>query len=821
MPTMTKLGKYLIRRELGKGAMGVVYEGFDPVIERTVAIKTILPAQLNSAEVTGVLARFKREAQAAGRLNHPGIVAVYDYGEVVAEDDHTLVEAAYGQVQPGQRVAFIAMEFVKGRELRDYFEANERFALTEVGRIMHEILDALAHAHSKGVTHRDMKPANLIMLDDGKVKVADFGIARIETSELTQAGTVMGTPSYMSPEQFMGQTVDGRSDIFSCGVILYQFLTGEKPFTGNTTTIMYKVLREEPLPPSTLNLTLPAAWDAVVKKAIAKNPADRFQSAREFSDAIGSALANDGPQSTQVMQRDTAAYTDATVVNLTRPAVQPLVQPVSQPAIPPILVASAQAGAATSRPAKSVSSGMMVGGIAGILLLGAAGAFFMSGTTGNDGNGSSTSGSGATPPVAAVAAPPAASTVPPAPAFAAAAPVVGEPPQEPGTLIISALGLVDPKDPKFNGDAGAAKTEARADASRQLVEKALALYIDKGSINKNYAMIEQKLLSQSGSFIKTVISEGAASTGKDGLVETETRAVVKVRDVQRSLNQLSKEERIDFIRNNGDPKVSITMTIGNTDTAQAYPAARSVLAENVLKERIKSFGFRVWSIEGEAPTGLKAEAADFSIQGEAKVKTLSAKLQASGLTITKTVLTSWTIKAIDKASGEEIYLNTVLPKGQSWATEDQALADIGRAVGDEFSKNFFLQHFNFGTRKTNLNITGLPDKHTAELLLRELRGIRQVLDVQVVADSGKFQLQLPEGSASDIIQETIFTPLNTKLGKNCFALAGSSGAEVNASFASACHDLAVRGKLESVPPAGLLNAPDSRGKSLLKGIKAT
>ena len=156
----------------------------------------------------------------------------------------------------GQKVAFIAMEFVKGRELRDFFEANERFALKDVERLMGEILSALGHAHSHGVVHRDMKPANLIVLADGKVKVADFGIARIEKSELTQVGTVMGTPSYMSPEQFMGQTVDSRTDIFSCGVILYQFLTGEKPFTGNTTTIMYKVLNEEPLAPSMLNVCL-------------------------------------------------------------------------------------------------------------------------------------------------------------------------------------------------------------------------------------------------------------------------------------------------------------------------------------------------------------------------------------------------------------------------------------------------------------------------------------------------------------------------------------------------------------------------------------
>ncbi|MEO7391036.1 MAG: serine/threonine-protein kinase, partial [Ramlibacter sp.] len=293
---MNKLGKYRIRRILGKGAMGTVYEGFDPVIERTVAIKTILPSQLGGAEVVSVMARFKREAQAAGRLNHPGIVAIYEYGEDIAQDiseEEATMMAAPSAAIGGQRVAFIAMEFVKGRELRDFFESGQRFPMPEVVRIMSEMLDALDHAHSQGVVHRDMKPANLILLESvaagpsqgvggplggqrsthsdkrggdvfGRVKVADFGIARVEASELTQTGTVMGTPSYMSPEQFMGHPVDGRSDLFSCGVILYQLLTGEKPFTGeSTTTIMYKVLREEPVPPSELNLSLAPALDSV------------------------------------------------------------------------------------------------------------------------------------------------------------------------------------------------------------------------------------------------------------------------------------------------------------------------------------------------------------------------------------------------------------------------------------------------------------------------------------------------------------------------------------------------------------------------------
>lgn len=795
MTNFSRLGKYLIRRELGKGAMGVVYEGFDPAIERTVAIKTILPQQLSSEEASNVLARFKREAQAAGRLNHPGIVAVYDYGEEIADDDHTMV-AGEAAAQARQRVAYIAMEFVKGRELRDFFEANERFALKDAERLMTEILDAMGHAHANGVVHRDMKPANLIVLPNGKIKVADFGIARVEKSELTQVGTVMGTPAYMSPEQFMGQPVDARSDIFSCGVILYQFLTGEKPFTGNSTTIMFKVLHEEPLAPSLLNVALPAAFDQVVKKAMAKNPDDRYQTAQEFAQAIHATLSAPSAQ---------AAPADPDRTALSMPPAAPA-QPVVPASPAPKAAAPAADASATpfTRPAGDVphkSSGALIAAVvAGVAVLGGGAYFF-------------TRGGGNTPPVVAQspATAPVAQTSQTATTPVAAAPV-SEPALEPGTMVISALGLVDPKDARFNGDAGAAQAESRADAMRQLVEKAVALYVDKDSLNKNYAVLDRKLLSQPSAYIKTVIQEGATATGQDGLLQTETRAVIKVRDVQKSLNQLSKEERIEFIRNNGDPKVSIQMSIRNADTALALPPERSMLAENVVKERIKSFGFRVWSADGELPAGSKAQPSDFQIQGEVKVKLLSAKLPASGLTISKTALTSWTIKAIDKASGEEVYLNTLNPQGKSWASEDQALAEIGKLVGDEFSKNFFLEHFNFPAQTVRLNIAGLPDAASAKLMLRELRGFRQVLDAQPVDETGKYQLQLAEGNASDLINDGVLRPLNGKLGQNCFALAGSNGAAVNVNFSTACADAAVRAKLDTLPPAGLQSAAGARGK---------
>jgi serine/threonine protein kinase len=816
MTNLTQLGKYAIRRELGKGAMGIVYEGYDPVIERTVAIKTILPQQLNADEAAQVLARFKREAQAAGRLNHPGIVAVYDYGEVTVDDDHTMV-AGEAADKARQRVAFIAMEFVKGKELREFFEANERFTLKDIARLMGEILDALAHAHANGVVHRDMKPANLIVLPDGKIKVADFGIARVEKSELTQVGTVMGTPAYMSPEQFMGQPVDGRSDIFSCGVILYQFLTGEKPFTGNSTTIMYKVLHEEPLAPSLLNVALPAAFDAVVKKAMAKNPDERYQTAQEFAQAIKTTLGAAPPNAL-----GNAAAPDADRTELSIPPLAVATATDSKASPPPLFEQSAISQPKPEDKSKS-NAPLIAAMVLGFAVLGGGGYLYTRSSNapdaGNPGVAQQTDASGsvtATAPVTSASdtAPAPATAATTAPATAAVTPV--EPALDSGTMVISALGLVDPKDARFNGDAAAAQAESRADAMRQLVEKAVALYVEKDSINKNYAVLDRKLLSQPGAFIKTVIKESAAETGKDGLVETDARAVVRVRDVQKSLNQLSKEERIEFIRNNGDPKVSIQMDIRNADTTQALPAERSMVAENVIKERIKSFGFRVWSADGEVKSGAKVQPSDFQIQGEVKVKVLSAKLPASGLTITKTALTSWTLKAIDKSSGEEVYLNTVNPTGKSWGSEDLALAEIGKLVGDEFSKNFFLEHFNFNPQKVNLNVAGLPDKQTAKLLLRELRGFRQVLDAQLASDAGQYQLQLAEGNASDLINDGVLKALNTKLGQACFALAGSNGADVNVSFAPACSESAVRGKFDSLPPAGLQSSPGARGKLVVK-----
>ncbi len=375
-------------------------------------------------------------------------------------------------------------------------------------------------------------------------------------------------------------------------------------------------------------------------------------------------------------------------------------------------------------------------------------------------------------------------------------------------MVISAVGMVDPQDARFKGDIAAAQAEARNSAKRQLVEKALALYVDKSSLDSNYKLLESKMLSNSGNFIRTVLTENPASAAPGGLVEMQTRAVVNTREVQRSLNQLSREERVEFIRNKGDPRISIRIDIANTDGNLARE--RSQLAENVLKDRIKSFGFRVWSADGDNPQQANAQPADFAIKGEVKVKQLSMKLPASGLTITKTALTSWTLKAIETATGEEVYLSTKLPTGQSWATEEQALADIGKLVGDEFSGKFFLQHFSFRTQKTNLIVTGLEGNGSA-VMLRELRGMRTVFDAQSLGEGGRYQVQLPDGNAGDIVQESVLKPLNAKLGMDCFSVAGAAGTEVKVNYAATCNTPAVKARLEAGAPAGARVLPTTGG----------
>jgi membrane protein involved in colicin uptake len=275
MAELTKLGRYELRRVLGKGAMGVVYEGFDPSLNRRVAVKTVLRSVVTDEETAASYsARFAREARAAGRLSHPHIVQVYDFGE---END----------------VAYLAMEFIQGRELRSCFEARQRFDATETVRIMGELLDALEFAHQAGVIHRDVKPANIMLDEQGRVKLADFGVARIQDgTDRSKSGGMVGTPAFMSPEQISGGRLDRRTDVFSAGIVLYQLLTNEVPFKGDGAwTVAKQIMQDEPPRPSTVVGKISPLFDRIVSTALAKRPEHRFESAKDFAAALQGALA--------------------------------------------------------------------------------------------------------------------------------------------------------------------------------------------------------------------------------------------------------------------------------------------------------------------------------------------------------------------------------------------------------------------------------------------------------------------------------------------------------------------------------------------------
>ncbi len=259
-----KIGKYAVEGILGRGGMGVVYKCYDEAIDRRIAIKAITKSDMDSDELKHAIERFRHEAKAVGRLMHPNIVQIYDY----AEDD---------------QLAYIVMELVKGRTLLEHFKAGKTYQLNESGEILRQILAGMGHAHSQGVIHRDIKPSNIMINEEGAVKVADFGIARTESSSLTQVGDVLGTLYYMSPEQLLGSDVTVVTDIYAIGVIAYELFTGQRPFGGNSAQVMQRVLNELPENPSMLNLKLSPAVDRVLQRALAKKPQDRFQTAEEFA----------------------------------------------------------------------------------------------------------------------------------------------------------------------------------------------------------------------------------------------------------------------------------------------------------------------------------------------------------------------------------------------------------------------------------------------------------------------------------------------------------------------------------------------------------
>ena len=276
------IGRYEILQELGQGARGVVYKGRDPMMDRTVAIKRILSVALSGPMAGEYRERFYREARAAGRLQHPGIVAVYDVGE--HED-----------------IPYLVMEYITGRTLASVLDSGQRFNFERVYDLGKQLAEALDYAHKNGVVHRDIKPANILLTDAAahgveRPKITDFGVAKLTAAQITTTGQLLGTPSFMPPEQFTGAPLDGRADIFSLGVILYWMATGDKPFPGDTiTAISYKIVHTESIPPRKLNPAISAAFESVILKCLEKDPAARYPSGEALAADLAALRAGKKP----------------------------------------------------------------------------------------------------------------------------------------------------------------------------------------------------------------------------------------------------------------------------------------------------------------------------------------------------------------------------------------------------------------------------------------------------------------------------------------------------------------------------------------------
>jgi serine/threonine-protein kinase len=382
-------------------------------------------------------------------------------------------------------------------------------------------------------------------------------------------------------------------------------------------------------------------------------------------------------------------------------------------------------------------------------------------------------------------------------------------------MVVSATGFVDPNDPRYATDKAQLNADLRADAKGQLVAKALGTMVDTGSLATNYDVLRDRLMAKSANYVTTVVDESAPRMGKDGLMAMTTQAVVNVRALQASLNQMSRDERIQLIRAGGDPKVAVRVSVTDADQPGAPPLP-SQLAENLLKERIKTFGFRTWS-EG-APDA--QQGADFLVQGEAQLKRLSMRLPASGVVVTKYGLNSWTIKCIDRATGEEIYFNTALPQGLgSWPTEGDALKAIGGKIADAFSRDFFLQHVAPSGRRISLTVDGMPAPAPEDLLWRDLISLPAVITATPRATSGAraYDLALAgSGGAGDLVASGVLKPLNAKFGQACFTLGPIAGDAVTVVFDKACADPGVYSRLETNPPAGLYVEPPVRQKAVIR-----
>lgn len=397
------------------------------------------------------------------------------------------------------------------------------------------------------------------------------------------------------------------------------------------------------------------------------------------------------------------------------------------------------------------------------------------------------------------------------------------------TLIVTAEGLADPNADIYKKDKGLMIDDLRRDAQRQAIEKAVGVYVDSSTLVKNYLLIEDKVLSKSKGLIKQILDQSSPRLGEDGLMHMQIKAEVFITDVKTALQDLSRESRLGLIKEHGNPTISVAVIVRDAKRSANDIPENSSIADNILKEHFINFGYRVWSeaytqlLQQDAgATKTNRRVADFSVIGEAKFKQTSITLKASGIQVTKHVLTSWTVKCINNHTGEEIYFNNKVPKNKAWADEDQALEDIGKLIGEEFSKDFFESQLLKPSRRYQIQLAGLPDYDTALLFKDEFVGLRNILNAELInfETNGLSQFEVEctssGGNFAQIINNTILKPLNAKLNGPLLKLMSQHGNVVRIALDAGSQPGLIGKAMQDSPPASLATASPERIDKLIQ-----
>lgn len=407
------------------------------------------------------------------------------------------------------------------------------------------------------------------------------------------------------------------------------------------------------------------------------------------------------------------------------------------------------------------------------------------------------------------------------------------------TIVVSAEGLADPNADTYKRDKGLMLEDLRRDARRQVIEKAVGTLVDSSTLVENYALIDDRILTQSKGLIKRVLKESPPWLGADGFMHILLRAEVYVISVRDALESMPALSRKGYIKQYGNPKISVAVTV--RDAERGSDEYRSDIAENILKEHFKDFGYRVWSEEtsqtlklermeaasvqsfGEATLSIShRKNADFTIVGKVKFDRQVDRLRASGREITRYVLTSWTVKCINNHTGEEVYYNNQVPRHRSWWKEDDALEEIGRLIGREFSNEFFEEQLMAGSRIYELQVLGLPSYDSGILLKKELVGLRPVLDVdyRTFSENGLSLFEVDFAGATSnfakLVNSAVVKPLNTKFGERAFKLQAVEQGIVRVTFSSDKSPDEIDDAFNGKPPASLAGAPPERLRHIIR-----